>query len=125
MGAEHAEPCEVHVERADADRVAAGRRAGGAPEAGQQRPHDQEARPKPVRERGRHFELRDVRAVDAQRPRRNVLHRRAQVREDLLHLTHVKDVGHVVQHHVGRSEERRRERIVAGVLRAADADAAL
>ena len=61
--AEHAEAGEVHVERADADRVAAGRRARRASEAREQRPHDEEARAQLRREARRHLPARDVGAL--------------------------------------------------------------
>jgi hypothetical protein len=64
---EHTEAGKVHVERTDADRISAGRRAGRAAQARQQRAHRQEARAQPHGHRRRHVPVLDAGAVDPHR----------------------------------------------------------
>ncbi len=97
VGAQHPEADEVDIQRPQTDYVPAGRATGGLAEAGEERPHDQEAAPKVRRELAGSGQGMDPRGVDAERRGRGVFDRGAQGAQDLHHEAHVAYRGDVLQ----------------------------
>ena len=112
------ERVDVGVEAAPADDVAAGRRHRRAPEAGEQRPREQERRPDLAAEAGIERRLRDGARVDGHLVRAGPLRLRTEVGEDLDHRLDVLDPRDVREHdgaggEHGRRQDRQRAVLVA------------
>ncbi len=122
VGAEGLEAGEVHVERADADDVAAGGRAGGLAEAGEQRAHDEEGGAQGGDLVGRGGALGDVARLDVDDVALDG-DLRAEDAEHRGHLADVGDGGDVAQRDGLGGHEAGGERVERGVLGAGDGDA--
>ena len=122
--AEGGEAGEVDVDRALADDVAAGLRAGSLAEAAEERAHHEEAAAQAARGLHRGRGAVQLRGVDAQDVRRRPLDGRAEAAQDLRHLLDVADVGDVLEDALFGDEKGGGHRAEGGVLGAADADGA-
>ena len=118
------ERVDVRVEAAAADHVASRRRHGRSPEAGQQRPGEQERRPDLAAERRVELRLGDGRRIHPHLVRPRPLGRRAEVREDLHHRLDVADARDVLEDDGLRGEHGGRENRERPVLVARRTNAA-
>ena len=120
LRAQRPEAGQVHVDRALADDIPAGRRTGRLAQAPEQRAHDQKAATQrayklPVRT-GR----RDLRRVQPQRAIAGPLDEATEAAQDERHLLNVIDVRYVLEKAVVGDQQRRRHRAQSRVLGAAD-----
>ena len=123
-GAECAEAVEVGVKAPAADRVAAGRRHLGAPEAREQRAGEQERGADLLAERGIDGVGVDVGAAEAQLVLAVPAHAHAEALEDLEHRVDVADPRDVAERELGVGQHRCREDRKRAVLVAGGFDSA-